>query len=70
MSEDVPSYVLDSSAWLTLIGDEAGADTVQDILERARAGEATVLVSFMSLMEVGEIGKRFPLAVSLGETAR
>lgn len=52
MSETVPSYVLDSSAWLTLIGDEAGADTVQDILERARAGEATVLVSFMSLMEV------------------
>jgi len=52
MNEPTPIYVLDTSAWLTLIEDEAGADTVQDILEKAKAGEATVLVSFMSFMEV------------------
>jgi len=52
MNELAPIYVLDTSAWLTLIEDEAGADTVQDILEQAKAGEATVLVSFMSFMEV------------------
>jgi predicted nucleic acid-binding protein len=45
-------YVLDTSAWLTLIEDEAGADRVQEILERARVGEVIVLISFMSFMEV------------------
>jgi len=52
MNNLTPIYVLDTSAWLTLIEDEAGADTVQDILEKAKSGEATVLVSFMSFMEV------------------
>jgi len=52
MSKVTGIYVLDTSAWLTLIEDEAGADTVQELLERGRAGEATVLVSFMSFMEV------------------
>ena len=47
MNNLTPIYVLDTSAWLTLIEDEAGADTVQDILEEAKSGEATVLVSFM-----------------------
>lgn len=45
-------YVLDTSAWLTLIEDESGADQVQELLEKARAGEVVVLVSFMSFMEV------------------
>ncbi len=35
-----------------MIEDEAGADTVHEILEKARAGEIVVLVSFMSFMEV------------------
>ena len=52
MSEAVDIYVLDTSAWLTLIEDEPGADTVQELLERARAGEAVLLVSFMTFMEV------------------
>jgi len=52
MSEAIDVYVLDTSAWLTLIEDEAGADSVQELLEKARAGEIVVLVSFMSFMEV------------------
>lgn len=52
MSEPVDNYVLDTSAWFALIEDEPGADLVQEILEKARAGEAVVLVSFMSFMGV------------------
>ena len=52
MSEAIEIYVLDTSAWFTLIEDEAGADRVQELLEQARAGEIVVLVSFMSYMEV------------------
>ena len=52
MSEAIDVYVLDTSAWLTLIEDEAGADIVQELWEKARAGEVVVLVSFMSFMEV------------------
>jgi len=52
MSAAVDIYVLDTSAWLTLIEDEAGAETVQQLLEEARAGHVVVLVSFMSFMEV------------------
>ena len=52
MSGDTDNYVLDTSAWFALMEDEDGADTVQDVLESAREGEATVSVSFMSFMEV------------------
>jgi predicted nucleic acid-binding protein len=52
MSEATDIYVLDTSAWLTFIEDEAGADRVQELLERAQAGEIVILVSFMSYMEV------------------
>jgi predicted nucleic acid-binding protein len=52
MSEVIDIYVLDTSAWFTLIEDESGADRVQELLEQARAGEIVVLVSFMSYMEV------------------
>jgi ribonuclease VapC len=52
MSKAAPAYVLDTSAWLTLIEDEAGSDTVQEILKQTRTGEAIVFVSFMSFMEV------------------
>ena len=36
MSESLTVYVLDTSAWLTLIEDEPGADTVQSSLEAAQ----------------------------------
>ena len=52
MSESLTVYVLDTSAWLTLIEDESGADTVQTLLEAAQAGAAILLTSFMSYMEV------------------
>ena len=52
MSQAINLYVLDTSAWLTLIEDEAGADRVQELLEKARGGEVVVLISFMSFMEV------------------
>ena len=45
-------YVFDTSAWLALIEDESGADTVQKILERTETEEVQVFVSFMSFMEV------------------
>jgi predicted nucleic acid-binding protein len=32
MSEAIDIYVLDTFAWLTLIEDEAGADSVQELL--------------------------------------
>jgi len=35
-----------------LIEDEAGAERREELLEKARAGEIIVLVSFMSFMEV------------------
>ena len=52
MSEQLSVYVLDTSAWLTLIEDEAGADKVQELLENAAVGRVIVLTSFMSFMEV------------------
>lgn len=52
MSHILPLYVLDTSALLTLIEDEAGVDQVQELLEKAKRGEVTLLVSFMSFMEV------------------
>lgn len=48
----MPAYVLDTSAWLTLIEDEPGSDLVQEVLEQAQDGESVVWVSFMSFMEV------------------
>jgi predicted nucleic acid-binding protein len=52
MSENETVYVFDTSAWLTLIEDEPGAEVVQTLLEKTASGNATVLVSFMSFMEV------------------
>jgi predicted nucleic acid-binding protein len=52
MSQPPPRYVLDTSALLTLIEDEAGADDVQALLEQAKRGEVSLLVSFISFMEV------------------
>jgi len=52
MSEALDIYVLDTSAWLTLIEDGAGAERIEELLDKAKAGEIVVLVSFMSFMEV------------------
>ena len=52
MSATLDIYVLDTSAWLTLIEDEAGAEHIEELLEKAKAGEIIVLVSFISFMEV------------------
>jgi len=52
MNENNTTYDLDTSAWLTLIEDEAGADVVQDLLESVNSGNVEILVSFMSFMEV------------------
>lgn len=46
------TYVLDTSALLAFIEEEQGADIVQGLLERAEAEEITILVSFISFMEV------------------
>jgi predicted nucleic acid-binding protein len=52
MNDNLEAYVLDTSAWLTLIEDENGADVVQNILEKSREGGVTVFVSFITFMEV------------------
>ena len=52
MSEAPELYLLDTSALLTFIEDEPGADVVHDVLQRASQGNIVVLVSFMSFMEV------------------
>ena len=52
MNEGKITYVFDTSAWLALIEDEAGADVVQTLLESTRSGEIDIFVSFMSFMEV------------------
>ncbi len=52
MKETDNIYVFDTSAWLTLIEDENGADIVHDLLEKAKTGKVVILVSFMSFMEV------------------
>src|SRR2546428_8127285 len=44
--------VFDTSSWLTLIEDEAGAEKVRELLEKVSRGEVVALVSLMSFMEV------------------
>ena len=48
-----PAYVLDTSALLTLAGDEPGAEQVQALLHRARRRDVILYLSFMSVMEAG-----------------
>jgi len=52
MKKASATYVLDTSALLTMIEDEAGADVVQTLLEQARTEDIAILLSFMSFMEV------------------
>ena len=45
MNKATNVYVFDTSAWLTLIEDEAGVDTVQELLEKAsKQGDCACLV--------------------------
>ena len=46
------NYVLDNTAFLTMFEDEAGADTVQDLLDRANKSEILVFVSFVTFTEI------------------
>lgn len=46
------TYLLDTSALLTLRDDEPGADIVADLLTQAQNGEVKCLGCFISLMEV------------------
>jgi ribonuclease VapC len=45
-------YVLDTSALLALRADEPGADRVEALVVGARRGRVTLLVSFISRMEL------------------
>jgi len=57
-SGDNRRYVLDSTAFLTMFEDEEGADTVQELLERANEGEVLIFVSFVTFTEVFYISIR------------
>ncbi|MDP2811326.1 MAG: PIN domain-containing protein [Rhodocyclaceae bacterium] len=46
------TWLLDTSALLTLRDDEAGADRVAAILEQAQAGQARCCGCFITLMEI------------------
>ncbi len=52
MTGDNARFVLDTSALLALRSDEAGAARVEAVLRAAEAGEAEVLASFMTRMEI------------------
>jgi predicted nucleic acid-binding protein len=52
------SYVLDSFGLIAWLRDESGANTVQDLLERAAENRAKILVSWMNIAEVYYITKR------------
>lgn len=52
MPADRRRWVLDTSAILALRGNERGAARVEELLRAAHAGAATVLVSFMTRMEL------------------
>ena len=52
------AVVLDTSAFLTLTGEEPGADTVQQFITDALAGELDLRASFVSLTEVEYITRQ------------
>ena len=56
------------TAWLTLIEDEAGADLVEGLLEKANEGSVESFVSFMSFIAGAQT--RISLMVSLPISAR
>jgi predicted nucleic acid-binding protein len=46
------SFVLDTSAFLALRGDESGADRVEGLLAQAKRNRCRLSASFMSRMEI------------------
>lgn len=52
MEQSKDIYILDTSALLTYIEDESGADEVENLLVRAEKGEVDIYVSFISLTEI------------------
>ena len=45
-------YVLDTSALMAFLQSEAGSDTVRDLLKQAYTKNVSILVSFMTFMEI------------------
>lgn len=52
------AVVFDTSAFLTLTGEEPGADTVQKFITDALAGEIDLHASFVSLTEIENITRQ------------
>lgn len=46
------AFVLDTSAILTVLNQEDGLETVIALLDQARAGQATIYLPFIALMEL------------------
>lgn len=53
-----PSYVVDSYALMTYLGDEAGAEQVKALLRQAQGDEAIIYLSLINLGEVAYIIER------------
>jgi PIN domain nuclease of toxin-antitoxin system len=45
------NYILDACALLTFLNDEEGADKVEDLLNRGKAGEVSLFMSIVNLLE-------------------
>jgi len=52
MKENLKNYILDTSALLTYIEDEDGADIVDNLLIQAEEGLVEISIAFISLTEV------------------
>ena len=52
MRKVTPVYVLDTSAVMAFIEEENGADIIEELLEQAKLGNAIIILSFMTFMEV------------------
>lgn len=52
MKKAINVYVLDTSAFLALIEEEAGFGVVEDLLRQAEANKIIIFVSFMTFMEI------------------
>jgi predicted nucleic acid-binding protein len=52
MKKAIHVYILDTSAIIAFIENEEGADTIEELLNQVDSENATILVSFMTFMEV------------------
>jgi len=55
---EAPVVILDSFALISLVGDEAGASRVQQVLRAAGKGRCRALLSLISLTEIAYIVER------------